>query len=96
MYKPFDPLLLNLTILGGPILCSKNTWHYLEFIFNMSGIVYTRGKSLQGWLGDVNLWNNLGFSLYTVLFICCMVVISGGRKKSEIRVSVDWYIVIEY
>ena len=30
----FSPLLLDLTILGGLILCPKDTWHYLSFIFD--------------------------------------------------------------
>ena len=33
-YGLFNPSSLDLTILGGPILCSKKTWYYLEFIFN--------------------------------------------------------------
>ena len=33
-YSCFEPLFLNLTILGGPILHPKETWHYLGFIFN--------------------------------------------------------------
>ena len=47
-------------------------------------------------LGDMNLWNNLGFSLYAVLSIYCMVTVSDERKKSEIGVSTDWYIVIKH
>ena len=30
----FDPPPLNLITLEGPILCSKNTWRYLDFIFD--------------------------------------------------------------
>ena len=30
----FNPLLLNLSILDGSILCSRETWKYLGFIFN--------------------------------------------------------------
>jgi len=30
----FEPSLLDLTMLGGPILHPKATWWYLEFIFN--------------------------------------------------------------
>ena len=37
-----------------------------------------------------DLWNNLGFSLCVVLSVCCMVVTSENRKKSEIGVSTDW------
>ena len=37
----------------------------------------------------VDLWNDLGFSLYATLSICCVVVISDKRKKSEVGVSAD-------
>jgi len=30
----FNPPLLDLTPIGGPILCPKNTWKYLRFIFD--------------------------------------------------------------
>ena len=30
----FDPSLLDLSALGGPILCPRNIWRYLGFIFN--------------------------------------------------------------
>jgi len=30
----FNPPLLDLSTLGGSILCLKDTWHYLRFIFN--------------------------------------------------------------
>ena len=34
LYSTFNPLPLDLILLGGPILWSKNTWCYLRFIFN--------------------------------------------------------------
>jgi len=34
LHGVFDPLSLNLSALGGPILCSRNTWKYLGFIFD--------------------------------------------------------------
>jgi len=34
MYRVFNLSLLDLTILEGPILCSKETWYYLGFIFD--------------------------------------------------------------
>ena len=37
----------------------------------------------------MNLWNNLGFSLYAMLSVCYMVITSDSRKKSEIEVSAD-------
>ena len=30
----FNPPPLNLSLIGGPILCPQNSWKYLEFIFN--------------------------------------------------------------
>ena len=37
----------------------------------------------------MDLWNDLGFSLYAMLSVCHMVVTSDGREKSEIEVSTD-------
>jgi len=37
----------------------------------------------------IDLWNNLGFSLYTVLSVCHMVTTSDDRKKYEMEVSAD-------
>ena len=44
----------------------------------------------------VNLQNNLGFSLCTILFICCVIATSDRRKKSEMEVSADWYVAVEH
>ena len=44
----------------------------------------------------MNLWNNLGFSLYTMLSVCHMVATSDGRKKSEMEVSTDWCVAIKH
>ena len=33
-YKAFNPPPLNLSILEDPILLSKDTWRYLDFIFD--------------------------------------------------------------
>jgi len=44
----------------------------------------------------MNLWNNLGFSLCAVLSNCCVVATSDERKKSEMEVSTDWCVAIEY
>ena len=33
-YRIFNPLPLNLSLLGGLSLCSKNTWKYLDFFFD--------------------------------------------------------------
>ena len=49
----------------------------------------------------VDLWNNLGFSLYTALSICHIVATSENKKKSEIGVSTNivcyyWILEIEF
>ena len=31
-----------------------------------------------------------------MLSVCCMVATSDDRKKSEVRVSADWYIAVEH
>jgi len=36
-----------------------------------------------------DLWNNLGFSLYAALSVCCMVATSDKREKPEMGVSAD-------
>ena len=40
-------------------------------------------------LGNINLWNNLGFSLYATLSVCYMVATSDKKKKSKMEVSTD-------
>ena len=62
----------------------------------ISGAVHTRNKSLWDWLRNVNLWNDLDFSLYAMLSVCCMITISDKRKKSEMKVSTEWCITVEY
>ena len=37
----------------------------------------------------VDLWNYLGFSLYTILSVYYIVTISDNRKKSKMEVNVD-------
>jgi len=44
----------------------------------------------------MDLWNNLGFSLCAALFVCHMVATLDDRKKSEMEVSADWCVAIEY
>ena len=44
----------------------------------------------------MDLWNDLGFSLYATLPICHMVATLEKRKKSEIEVSADWCITIKH
>ena len=57
----------------------------------ISGVKSTR----QAWR-YVSLQNNLGFSLCTTLSVCCIVITLDKRKKSEMKVSTDWCIAIEY
>ena len=55
------------------------------------------GGSPQDRLRDVQtLQNNLGFSLCVMLSVCHIVTTSDKRKKSEIGVSADWYVAVEY
>ena len=58
--------------------------------------VHTKDKSLWDWLRDTNLWNNLSFNLCVMLSIYYIVIILDKRKKSEIKVSTNWCITIEY
>ena len=44
----------------------------------------------------MDLWNNLGFSLYAALFVCCIVATSDDGEKSEMEVSADWCVAIEH
>jgi len=57
----------------------------------MSGTVHTRVEVYR-----MDLWNDLGFSLYVVPSVCCMVATSDNRKKSKIEVSTDWCVTVEY
>ena len=44
----------------------------------------------------MDLWNNLGFSLYTALSVCCMVTTSDEGKKVRVGVSTDWCVTVEH
>ena len=44
----------------------------------------------------MDLWNDLGFSLCAALSVCHMVITSDDRKKSEMEVSADWCVAVEY
>ena len=50
----------------------------------MSGVVHTRVE-----VHRMDLWNDLGFSLYTVPSVCHVVATSDDRKKSKMGVSAD-------
>ena len=47
-------------------------------------------------LGNVNLWNDLDFSLYAVPSVCYMITTSDDWMKSKIEVSADQCVAIEY
>ena len=44
----------------------------------------------------MDLWNNLGFSLYAAPSVYCVVATSDDGKKFKIGVSADWCVAIEY
>jgi len=44
----------------------------------------------------VDLWNDLGFSLYAALFVCHMVTTLDVGKKFEMGVSAEWYVAVEH
>ena len=44
----------------------------------------------------MDLWNDLGFSLYAMPSVYHMVTTSDDRKKSKIGVSTDWCIAVEH
>ena len=44
----------------------------------------------------MDLWNNLGFSLCAALSVCCVAATLDDGEKSEMEVSADWCITIEY
>ena len=46
--------------------------------------------------GQVDLWNNLGFSLYITPFVCHIVATSDDGEKSEMEVSADWCVAVEH
>ena len=60
-------------------------------------VQFTPGWKSAEWTWRwVDLWNNLGFSLYAVLSVCHVVTTSDNGKKSKIGVSADWYITVEH
>ena len=44
----------------------------------------------------MDLWNDLGSSLYAALSVYHMVATSDDGKKSKMGVSADWCVAIEY
>ena len=44
----------------------------------------------------MDLWNDLGFSLYAALSVCYVVTASDDGKKSKMGVSADWCITVEH
>jgi len=60
------------------------------------GLTQRYTECINSVLGDMNLWNGLGFSLYAVLFVCHIATTSNEWVKSEIGVSADWCVAIEH
>ena len=44
----------------------------------------------------MDLWNNLGFSLCAVPSVCHVVATSDDGKKSDMGMSADWCVTVEY
>ena len=63
---------------------------------HMSGMVYTRVEVCRIDSEMSGLVNDLGFSLYAMPSVCCVVATSDDRKKSEIEVSADWCVTVEH
>ena len=57
----------------------------------LSGMVHTRME-----VCGMDLWNNLGFSLYAVPSVCHMIATSDDGEKSKMEVSADWCVAIEH
>jgi len=53
-------------------------------------------KSAEWTQRCADLWNDLGFSLCTALFVYHMVITLDDRKKSEMGVSADWCVAVEH
>ena len=53
----------------------KITWRCMEYVNSV--------------LGNTNLWNDLGLSLYAALFVCCVTTTSDEWMKSEMEVSTN-------
>ena len=53
-------------------------------------------KSVEWTRRWADLWNNLGFSLYAMPSVCCVVATSDDREKSKMKVSANWCVAVEY
>ena len=56
----------------------------LRSLIILSSVVHTWVE-----VHKMDLWNDLGFSLYAILSVCHMGATSDDREKSEIEVSAD-------
>ena len=83
-------IFLHYFLLLAPIISSLLLWQLLstktKYVRHSS---YHRWKSTKWAQRYANLWNNLGFSLYTVPSVCYIVAISDKREKSKLGVSAD-------
>ena len=61
----------------------------LRSLIILSGVVHTGVKVCKMNSEICRLMSNLSFNLCAILSVCCVVIISGNRKKSEMEVSTD-------
>ena len=94
------PLLTLFSISLLKLLLKTVLWNPQVFPFHYSYIcqvLFTLGWKSTEWTRRwADLWNNLGFSLCAMPSVCHVVVTSDDGKKSEIEVSADWCITVEY
>ena len=70
---------------------------YSLYIYRACQMWFTLGWKSTGWTQRwVDLWNNLGFSLYAVLSVYYVVITSDDGEKSEMGVSAKWCVTVEY
>ena len=55
----------------------------------LSDVVHTGVKVCKMDSEIYRLMSNLSFNLCAILSVCCIVMISGNRKKSKMEVSTD-------
>ena len=98
MYATKEILFLVEKFSEFKFLNKTNLQMFVEIIMYGS---HWRWKSTRWTQRYVDLWNNLGFSLYAVPSVYCIVMISENRKKSEMEMSTNlvcccWTLEIEF
>ena len=71
-HENFNPPPLDLSLLRGPTLLSKNTWQYPGFYFNLLGAVHTRVEvcRMDSEMSRLVEWPWLQLICYTVCLLC--------------------------